>query len=217
MDCIETPLDGCTSTEKEAARRLLFGGVGEAGRAIFRRTLRSLGLWPQAGSTCRLLYNCWLLELLLLQLLGTMVTFCIWMLRSDEQTWTVRVLPSSFTRRLHTSVAVATPPIPTSSWRTPAGEAGSVPTRAAGFWTVNAAPPYEIPFRHRRRSGRGHEGHGPLTFQPKLFLKSLLCFWNTIFLRKTFLYHPGDSKIDSGEGILSAILAVCKLRYTGLC
>ena len=33
----------------------------------------------------------------------------------------------------------------------------------------------------------------------------------------TFLYHPGDSKIDSGEGILSAILAECKLRYTGLC
>ena len=32
-----------------------------------------------------------------------------------------------------------------------------------------------------------------------------------------FLHHPGDSKIDSGEGILSAILAECKLRYTGLC
>ena len=38
---------------------------------------------------------------------------------------------------------------------------------------------------HRRRNGRGHGGHGPLTFQTQLFLKSFLSFLNTIFIRKT--------------------------------
>ena len=31
----------------------------------------------------------------------------------------------------------------------------------------------------------GHGDHGPLTFQPKLFLKSFLSFLKTIFIRKT--------------------------------
>ena len=31
-----------------------------------------------------------------------------------------------------------------------------------------------VPIEHRRRNRRGHGGHGPLTFQPKLFLKSFL-------------------------------------------
>ena len=48
---------------------------------------------------------------------------------------------------------------------------------------------YRTPFmnteQHRRRNGRGHGGHGPFTFQPKLFLKSLLSFLNTILMRKT--------------------------------
>ena len=32
---------------------------------------------------------------------------------------------------------------------------------------------------HRRRNERGHGGHGPLTFRPKLFLKSFPLFLNT--------------------------------------
>ena len=30
-----------------------------------------------------------------------------------------------------------------------------------------------------------HGGHGPLTFQPKFFLKSFLSFLNTVYIRKT--------------------------------
>ena len=39
---------------------------------------------------------------------------------------------------------------------------------------------------YRRRNGRGNGGHGPLTFQSKLFLKSYLSFLNTILYGKRF-------------------------------
>ena len=49
---------------------------------------------------------------------------------------------------------------------------------------LNVYPSVSCASLHRRSNGRGHGGHGPLTFQSKLFLKSFLSFLNTIFIRK---------------------------------
>ena len=47
-------------------------------------------------------------------------------------------------------------------------------------------------FTHRRRNGRDHEGHGPLTFQPKLFLKYFLSFLYIIF-KPTTIHQDEES------------------------
>ena len=59
---------------------------------------------------------------------------------------------------------------------------------------------------HRRRNGKDHGGHGPLTFRPKLFLKSFLSFLNTIFMRKTIHQDEESTKLRRNSYVVEGLV-----------